>query len=56
MSKKDKFERLAKMREEAKLGGGEERIEKQHEKGKYTAMERIEIGTSASRPERMRLG
>ncbi|MHA2310116.1 MAG: carboxyl transferase domain-containing protein, partial [Candidatus Thorarchaeota archaeon] len=42
MSKKDKFERLAKMREEAKLGGGEERIKKQHEKGKYTARERIE--------------
>jgi hypothetical protein len=30
MSKKEKFERLAKMREEAKLGGGEERIQKQH--------------------------
>ena len=42
MSKKDKYERLAKMREEAKLGGGEERIQKQHEKGKYSARERIE--------------
>ncbi|MHA1926762.1 MAG: carboxyl transferase domain-containing protein, partial [Candidatus Thorarchaeota archaeon] len=42
MSKKDKFERLAKMREEAKLGGGEERIKRQHERGKYTARERIE--------------
>ncbi|MHA2118045.1 MAG: acyl-CoA carboxylase subunit beta [Candidatus Thorarchaeota archaeon] len=42
MGKKDKFERLTKMREEAKLGGGEERIQKQHEKGKYSARERIE--------------
>ncbi|MHA2603122.1 MAG: acyl-CoA carboxylase subunit beta [Candidatus Thorarchaeota archaeon SMTZ1-83] len=42
MSKKDKFERLTNMREEAKLGGGEERIKQQHEKGKYSARERIE--------------
>ncbi|MHA1904026.1 MAG: acyl-CoA carboxylase subunit beta [Candidatus Thorarchaeota archaeon] len=38
---KDKFDRLSKMRDEAKLGGGEERIKKQHEKGKLTARERI---------------
>jgi len=40
---KDKFERLSKLKEEAKLGGGEERIKSQHEKGKLTARERIEL-------------
>ena len=34
--------KLKKLREEAKLGGGVERIEKQHQKGKLTARERIE--------------
>jgi acetyl-CoA carboxylase carboxyltransferase component len=38
----DKFENLKKLREEAKLGGGKERIEKQHEQGKYSARERID--------------
>ncbi len=33
--------RLEKMREEARLGGGPERIARQHEKGKLTAPERI---------------
>ncbi len=32
---------LANLKEEARLGGGEKRIEKQHQKGKYTARERI---------------
>jgi acetyl-CoA carboxylase carboxyltransferase component len=31
------------MREKARLGGGEKRIESQHQKGKYTARERIEM-------------
>jgi acetyl-CoA carboxylase carboxyltransferase component len=35
------LERLEAMREEARLGGGEARIERQHEKGKLTARERI---------------
>ncbi len=43
MSKQDKIERLKKLREKSKLGGGEKRIEKQHKKGKLTARERIEI-------------
>ncbi|REL33257.1 acyl-CoA carboxylase subunit beta [Rhodohalobacter sp. SW132] len=43
MSKQDKIERLKKLREESRLGGGKKRIEKQHEKGKLTARERIEI-------------
>ncbi|TVR88461.1 MAG: acyl-CoA carboxylase subunit beta [Saprospirales bacterium] len=34
---------LEKRREEAKIGGGEKRIEKQHGKGKLTARERIEL-------------
>ncbi len=33
---------LANQKESAKLGGGEDKIEKQHAKGKYTARERIE--------------
>jgi propionyl-CoA carboxylase beta chain len=40
---KDKIDKLAKLKEEATLGGGEERIKDQHEKGKLTARERIEL-------------
>ena len=36
-------ERLREMREQARLGGGEERIEQQHERGKLTARERVEL-------------
>ncbi len=43
MSKKDKIRELIELREKAKLGGGEKRIEAQHGKGKHTARERIEI-------------
>jgi len=39
----DKIAELRKLREAAKLGGGKERIEKQHKQGKLTARERIEI-------------
>ena len=39
-STEDKLERLNR---EAELGGGEERIEKQHDAGKLTARERIEL-------------
>ena len=38
----DRIEELEELREEALLGGGEDRIESQHEKGKMTARERIE--------------
>ena len=31
------------MREEARLGGGQERIDQQHARGKLTARERIEL-------------
>ncbi|MFH1651303.1 MAG: acyl-CoA carboxylase subunit beta [Chloroflexota bacterium] len=36
-----RIEQLRKLRESARLGGGAEKIEKQHEKGKLTARERI---------------
>lgn len=39
----DKIKELLDLRAKAKLGGGEKRIESQHNKGKYTARERIEI-------------
>ena len=37
-----KNNQLDELRAEAKLGGGEKRIESQHAKGKLTARERIE--------------
>ena len=40
---KDKIQDLLKKKEQAKLGGGEERIKDQHNKGKLSARERIEI-------------
>jgi len=38
----ESIEELRRLREEAREGGGEDRIEKQHEKGKLTARERID--------------
>jgi len=43
MNNQEKIKHLIDLRNEAKLGGGEKRIEKQHEKGKFTARERIEM-------------
>src|SRR6056297_1846916 len=43
MSKEEKIEELKKKRQEAKKGGGEKRIKKQHDKGKLTARERIDL-------------
>lgn len=43
MSRQEEIKKLIDMREEARLGGGEKRIEKQHAQGKYTARERIEM-------------
>jgi propionyl-CoA carboxylase beta chain len=40
---KNRLEQLRKLKEEAKLGGGEKRIQVQHEKGKQTARERLDI-------------
>ena len=36
-----KVQELIALRNEARLGGGEKAIQKQHERGKYTARERI---------------
>ncbi|WP_439185504.1 acyl-CoA carboxylase subunit beta [Carboxylicivirga taeanensis] len=43
MSTQDKIKKLIDLRTEAKLGGGEKRIEKHHSQGKMTARERIEV-------------
>ncbi|MBU5293429.1 methylmalonyl-CoA carboxyltransferase, partial [Anaerosalibacter bizertensis] len=39
----NKLEKLVKAKEKIRLGGGEKRIEKQHERGKHTARERIDM-------------
>ncbi|MEQ9099582.1 MAG: acyl-CoA carboxylase subunit beta [Imperialibacter sp.] len=39
----EKFSRLQELNEQALLGGGEGRIARQHEKGKLTARERVEL-------------
>ena len=41
MAKKNENEKLIELRKKSKLGGGEKRIAKQHEKGKMTARERL---------------
>lgn len=40
---KDAIEKVTQLREQAQLGGGQSRIDKQHAAGKYTARERIEL-------------
>ena len=40
-SQLEKVQELIELRAQARLGGGEKAIEKQHERGKYTARERI---------------
>lgn len=43
MSQLDKIKELIELRSKARLGGGEKRIQAQHDKGKYTARERIAL-------------
>lgn len=43
MENTEKVKKLIDLRAEAKLGGGQKRIDSQHAKGKYTARERIEM-------------
>ncbi|RLD64395.1 MAG: methylmalonyl-CoA carboxyltransferase [Bacteroidetes bacterium] len=43
MAKLDRIKELIEKREQARIGGGERRIESQHKKGKLTARERIEL-------------
>jgi propionyl-CoA carboxylase beta chain len=40
---RDKLEELRRLKEQALLGGGEERIKTQHKKGKLTARERVDL-------------
>ena len=39
----EKIKKLIENREQARLGGGEKAIDKQHQRGKYTARERINM-------------
>ena len=43
MAIEEKLQELTDMRDKARLGGGEKRIESQHRKGKFTARERIDM-------------
>lgn len=43
MTIEEKIKELTEMRAKARLGGGEARIKSQHEKGKFTARERIDM-------------
>lgn len=43
MALQDKIKELMEMRAKARLGGGEKRIDSQHQKGKFTARERIDL-------------
>ncbi len=43
MSTKEKLEQLKQKRAKALIGGGQDKIDKIHEKGKYTARERIQL-------------
>ncbi len=43
MNNQDKIQKLIDLRVEAKLGGGEKRIDAQHAKGKLTARERVDL-------------
>ena len=43
MSQSDNIKKLHELRDKAKLGGGQKRIDAQHSKGKYTARERIDM-------------
>jgi acetyl-CoA carboxylase carboxyltransferase component len=43
MSSQDKIKELMDLRNQARLGGGEKRIDTQHQKGKLTARERLDL-------------
>ena len=43
MSDSSKIEHLNQQRKQAQLGGGEERIKAQHDRGRLTARERLEL-------------
>jgi propionyl-CoA carboxylase beta chain len=43
MSMREKLEQLEALRRQAEMGGGEKRIKQQHERGKLTARERLDV-------------
>ena len=43
MSMREELEHLEALRRQAELGGGEKRIRQQHERGKLTARERLDV-------------
>ena len=43
MTDNPKIQRLREMKAQSRLGGGKERIEAQHKKGRMTARERIDL-------------
>ena len=43
MAHEDKYRRLEELREASRQGGGEQAIARQHERGKLTARERIDL-------------
>ena len=43
MDRQHQLDRLSEMERQSKLGGGEARVERQHERGKLTARERFEL-------------
>src|SRR5687768_8508253 len=43
MTMREKIDRLTALRREAELGGGEERVRAQHQRGKLSARERVEL-------------
>ena len=43
MTTNPKIEQLRRLKEQARMGGGEERIRQQHERGKLTARERLDL-------------
>ena len=43
MSMREKLEQLEELRRQAEMGGGEKRIKAQHERGKLTARERLDV-------------
>ncbi|HEX6909179.1 MAG TPA: carboxyl transferase domain-containing protein, partial [Longimicrobium sp.] len=43
MSMREKLEQLEELRRKAEMGGGEKRIQAQHERGKLTARERLDV-------------
>ena len=54
MAHEEKFQRLEELREASRQGGGPKAVERQHERGKLTARERIEVLLDAtSTPPRM---